>query len=107
MLDSRLAILFWYLIVAIILRLIIFRDEGFSQIYGLVVILSLLAGIVIVLYRWWMWRTQEYSVTNRRLLNVSGIINKKMRGKDTVVAVEVALVLDEDCACEEIEGFDC
>ena len=31
----------------------------------------------------------------------------KVRGKDAVVAVVVALVLDEDCACHEIELVDC
>ena len=77
-LDSRLAILFWAItIIAIVLRLTVLRDQGFSEVTGIIVLLSLLAGIVIVAFRWWVWTTQEYLVTNRRLLNVSGIINKR------------------------------
>jgi hypothetical protein len=77
-LDSRLAILFWAItIVAIILRLTVLSDEGFGDVTGVIVLVSLFAGIIIVAFRWWVWTTQEYLVTNRRLLNVSGIINKR------------------------------
>jgi hypothetical protein len=77
-LDSRLAILFWGItIIAAIVRLLFFRDGGFGEVTSLVVLFSLVAGIVIVAYRWWVWTTQEYLVTNRRLLNVSGIVNKR------------------------------
>ena len=77
-LDSRLAILFWAItIIAVILRLTVLSDQGFGEVTGLIVLFSLFAGIVIVAFRWWVWTTQEYLVTNRRLLNVSGIINKR------------------------------
>jgi hypothetical protein len=41
-----------------------------------IIILFILGGIGVA-YRWWQWRTQEYVVTNRRLLKVTGIINKR------------------------------
>ena len=39
-------------------------------------LISLLAGIAIVAWRWWWWRTQEFLVTNFRLVLAWGVINK-------------------------------
>ena len=33
-------------------------------------------GIVVVAVRWWWWRTQEFLVTNRRLVLAWGVLNK-------------------------------
>ena len=38
--------------------------------------LTLLGGIIVVALRWWWWRTQEFLVTNRRLVLSWGILNK-------------------------------
>lgn len=43
---------------------------------GLGLVLILL-GFVIFLYRLWHWSSQDYIVTNRRLLKVTGILNKR------------------------------
>jgi len=39
-------------------------------------LITLLLGIFIVAWRWWWWRTQEFVVTNRRLVLAWGVINK-------------------------------
>jgi hypothetical protein len=36
----------------------------------------LIIGAVILFYRWWQWTNQDYLITNRRLLKVTGILNK-------------------------------
>jgi hypothetical protein len=36
----------------------------------------LLVGVAILIYRWWQWSNQDYLITNRRLLKVTGILNK-------------------------------
>ena len=36
----------------------------------------LVIGVVILVYRWWQWSNQDYVITNRRLLKVTGILNK-------------------------------
>ena len=77
-LDSRLAILFWGItLIAVIVRLLFLRDGGFGEIVSAVVLFSLFAGIIIVAFRWWVWHNTEYVITNRRLLNASGILNKR------------------------------
>ncbi len=43
---------------------------------GLALILLAL-GLVVFIYRFWVWWAQDYVVTNRRLLKVTGILNKR------------------------------
>jgi len=43
---------------------------------GLALILLAL-GLVVFLYRFWVWWAQDYVVTNRRLMKVTGILNKR------------------------------
>jgi hypothetical protein len=40
-------------------------------------IVLLVVGLLIFLYRLWQWWAQDYIVTNRRLLKVTGILNKR------------------------------
>jgi hypothetical protein len=40
-------------------------------------ILLLVLGLVVFLYRFWIWWAQDYIVTNRRLLKVTGVLNKR------------------------------
>jgi hypothetical protein len=76
-LDSRLAILFWGVaIVAILVRIWLNLRDAAGDLISLVVLVSLIGGIIIVAFRWWDWHNTEYVITNRRLLNVSGILNK-------------------------------
>jgi hypothetical protein len=78
-LESRLSIFLWG-VGLLALIVILLRpphqtdviDTGVS--WGALIII--LAGVVFFLYRWWHWRTDEYVITNRRLLKVTGIINK-------------------------------
>jgi hypothetical protein len=44
---------------------------------SLLAIVLLVVGLVIFLYRMWQWWAQDYMVTNRRLLKVTGILNKR------------------------------
>ena len=44
--------------------------------FGLLILLTLLGGIIVVAVRWWWWRTQEFLVTNRRLMLAWGVLNK-------------------------------
>jgi hypothetical protein len=40
-------------------------------------LIMLALGVVIFLYRLWHWWAQDYMITNRRLLKVTGILNKR------------------------------
>jgi hypothetical protein len=43
---------------------------------GLALILLAL-GVLVFLYRLWIWWAQDYMITNRRLLKVTGVLNKR------------------------------
>jgi hypothetical protein len=77
-LDSRLAALFWGATIILgLFRILVDPDGRLDVIVTPLFLISLLAGVVIVAFRWWKWQTTEYLVTSRRLLNVTGIINKR------------------------------
>jgi hypothetical protein len=44
---------------------------------SVVALVAIVIGIGWLSLTWWHWRTDEYVITNRRLLKVEGIINKK------------------------------
>jgi hypothetical protein len=47
------------------------------DVLSVVAIVLLAVGLLIFLYRLWQWWAQDYMVTNRRLLKVTGILNKR------------------------------
>jgi hypothetical protein len=40
-------------------------------------LIMLALGVIVFLYRLWIWWAQDYMVTNRRLLKVTGVLNKR------------------------------
>jgi hypothetical protein len=77
-LESRLSILLWGLgIVALIF--VGWRNvgDGVDDTISIAALVIILLGVAFFVYRWWHWRTDEYVITNRRLLKVTGIINKR------------------------------
>ena len=76
---SRAALLLW-LAGIVLLGLIIFfnvQQEVLRNIVSGVALVMLGLGVVIFVYRLWHWWAQDYVVTNRRLLKVTGILNKR------------------------------
>jgi hypothetical protein len=87
LLDSWLAIIFWgAAIILLVVQLLLPREVfdrnlfGSDTWFGTVGIaatwLALLGGIIVIASRWWWWRTQEFLVTNRRLVLAWGVLNK-------------------------------
>jgi len=85
-LDSWLAIIFWAAAIVLIVAQLLLPDELFFLDFGtdswigqggmLLTLLAVLGGTIVVALRWWWWRTQEFLVTNRRLVLAWGILNK-------------------------------
>ncbi len=86
-LDSWMAIILWGITIVLIIARIIVPEEVFGQrlfgddtLFGSVAmaatLFTLLGGIAVVAIRWWWWRTQEFIVTNYRLVLAWGVINK-------------------------------
>ena len=76
---ARAALLLW-LVGILLLGAIIFFNVAPGTVRdvtsGIAAILLVL-GLLIFLYRAWHWWAQDYIVTNRRLLKVTGILNKR------------------------------
>jgi hypothetical protein len=78
LLDSRLGLLLWAGTIALLVVIFGADPTGTPRdVLNVLVLLTLLGGVIVLAWRWWEWRAQEYLVTNRRLLNTSGIINKR------------------------------
>jgi hypothetical protein len=77
-LESRLSILLWGVgILALVF--VGWRNvgDGVDDTISISALVIILLGVAFFIYRWWHWRTDEYVITNRRLLKVTGIINKR------------------------------
>ena len=86
-LDSWMAIILWAVTALLIIARILLPEEFLGRnVFGpdtwigstgmALTLITLLAGIVVVAIRWWWWRTQEFIVTNYRLVLAWGVINK-------------------------------
>ena len=77
-LDSRLAIVLW---ATVLVAVVVSWFTNFTGMIGTTLAalegIAFVAGVAVVAWRWWHWRTEEYLITNRRLMKVSGIINKR------------------------------
>ncbi|HWH23874.1 MAG TPA: PH domain-containing protein [Candidatus Limnocylindria bacterium] len=64
-----------------------------SQVVGGAILVALLAGVVIVGVNYWQWWAQDYIVTNRRLMKVTGVFNK--RSSDSSLEKINDIILDQ------------
>jgi hypothetical protein len=69
--------LFLAAIVLLILRLQAGLNEAVALVLGYVVLILLLISLVMLARLYWAWSAQDYIVTNRRVLKVEGILNKR------------------------------
>ena len=75
----------WVLLVIGVLALVVglfLRDgtdpgQTIGSVLSVVALLALLAGLALVVYQVLAWRAQDYVVTNRRVVQVEGILNKR------------------------------
>jgi hypothetical protein len=76
--DSRLGWLLWIVAIVILVAIRVSNDTGvLNQVGSVGAIALLIVGLIIVAYRYWNWWATDYAVTNRRLLKVTGILNKR------------------------------
>jgi len=77
-LDSRIAIVLWATaIIAIVISFFTRLDGMIAQAFLAVEGIAIALGVIVVAWRWWNWRQEEYLITTRRLLKVTGVINKR------------------------------
>ena len=76
---ARAAVGLWLLGIVILVAIVVLnlQDRALRDILSLAVIILFVLGLLIFLYRLWHWWAQDYMITNRRLLKVTGILNKR------------------------------
>ncbi len=86
-LDSWLAIILWTATIVLLVVRVIVPDEvagrdlfgsgtWFADLGTLATLITLVGGIIVLAWRWWWWRTQEFIVTNYRLVLAWGVLSK-------------------------------
>ncbi len=86
-LDSWLTIILWTATIVLLIVRVIVPDEvagrdlfgsgtWFADLGTLATLITLVGGIIVLAWRWWWWRTQEFLVTNYRLVLAWGVLNK-------------------------------
>jgi uncharacterized membrane protein YdbT with pleckstrin-like domain len=86
-LDSWAAIILWgATIVMIIVRVVLPNeiadrdlfgpDTLFADVANFAILITLIGGIIVLAWRWWWWRTQEFVITNYRLVLAWGVLSK-------------------------------
>jgi membrane protein YdbS with pleckstrin-like domain len=77
-LDARTAVALWVLAALLMAAVVVFDVNGQGrELLSLAALALLVVGLVLFAYRLWHWWAQDYMVTNRRLLKVEGILNKR------------------------------
>ncbi len=85
--DSWAAMLLWgATIILLVIRIFLPEEMLDRDLFGtetwfgtagtIVTWITLVGGIVVLSWNWWLWRTQEFLVTNRRLVLAWGVLNK-------------------------------
>ncbi|MES2208989.1 MAG: PH domain-containing protein [Chloroflexota bacterium] len=76
--DGRLAwALFISALALTVLRLQFTGDGVLEQALGIGILVLLVVSLVLLIHLYWSWYAQDYIVTNRRVLKVEGILNKR------------------------------
>jgi len=77
--DAWKGLLLWVLAVVLLVLIPWFKvnDVNYRNLITLAAVFVFIVGLVIVIWQYMLWRTEEYMVTNRRLMKVSGVINKR------------------------------
>ena len=76
---ARAAFALWAVGLALLFLIIFFKVAAgtLRDIVSGVALILLALGLIVFIYRFWVWWAQDYAVTNRRLLKVTGILNKR------------------------------
>src|SRR5688500_11618547 len=76
---ARTGVLLWVIGLALLVVVVWFNvaPGPVRDVISGVAIVLLVLGLLIFVFRAWQWWAQDYVITNRRLLKVTGILNKR------------------------------
>jgi len=94
-LEARWAIALWVIAIALLVAGALLNLQGRDfQLVGGAALICIVIGLVLFAWRYWQWWAQDYIVTNRRLMKVTGIFNK--RSSDSSLEKINDAVLDQN-----------
>ncbi|HSH21749.1 MAG TPA: PH domain-containing protein [Candidatus Caenarcaniphilales bacterium] len=94
-LEARAALVLGLLGIALLAIVVVANLQGqAAQLVSIAALISLGIGLLLFAYRWWDWWAQDYMITNRRLMKVTGILNK--RSSDSSLEKINDAVLDQN-----------
>jgi predicted negative regulator of RcsB-dependent stress response len=69
----------WLVAVLLLIAVVFFNvtDVNYRNLITLAALFVFVVGLIIIVWQYMLWRTEEYMVTNRRLMKVSGVVNKR------------------------------
>jgi membrane protein YdbS with pleckstrin-like domain len=76
---AKAAIGLWVLGLLLLAAVVIFNvaPGTLRDLISWAAVIVIVLGVVVFLYRLWHWSAQDYMITNRRLLKVTGVLNKR------------------------------
>jgi membrane protein YdbS with pleckstrin-like domain len=77
--DARNGTALWLLAIVLLVAIPFFNvnDANLRNLITLAAVFVFVVGLLIVFWQYLLWRTEEYLVTNRRLMKVNGVVNKR------------------------------
>ncbi|HMJ80385.1 MAG TPA: PH domain-containing protein [Candidatus Dormibacteraeota bacterium] len=77
-LDARWALVAWGIALLGLLLAYLFKPSGsVLDIISWITLIAFVAGLVLFFVYAWRWTAQDYLITNRRILKVDGVLNKR------------------------------
>jgi hypothetical protein len=76
---SRMGLFLWAIAIVLLIAIVWFNVSPglLRDLPSWLALLLLALGLVVIVYRVWQWWAQDYMITNRRLVKVNGILNKR------------------------------
>ena len=77
--KARQAFFLWIVGIGLLVAVILFNvQQGILRdVISVLAVAAFVIGLLIFIYRLWQWWAQDYMITNRRLVKVTGILNKR------------------------------
>ncbi|MGH2468024.1 MAG: PH domain-containing protein [Candidatus Limnocylindrales bacterium] len=76
--DARHAIAFWIITVIGLIVAVVAQPSGAaSTLLGYLILVTFVIGLLLFLFHAWEYYAQDFLITNRRVMRVSGVLNKQ------------------------------
>ncbi|HEX5465433.1 MAG TPA: PH domain-containing protein [Candidatus Limnocylindrales bacterium] len=76
--DARHALAFWAVTILGLIVYVVLKPTGSAaDLLGYLILITFLVGLVLFLFHAWQYYAQDFLITNRRVMRVSGVLSKQ------------------------------